>query len=64
MSALTKREDRPAAAGASVVVTAQLDTAKEFWRPTSTSWDPGLKPYLHSASDTLKYSPQPLNYQN
>lgn len=46
--ALTRREDRPAAAGARVVVTAQLDTAKEFWRPTSTSWDPGLKPYLHS----------------
>ena len=48
MRALTMREERPAAAGASVVVTAQLETAKEFCRPTSTSWEPGLNPYLRS----------------
>ena len=46
--ALTSRADRPEAAGARVVVTAQLDTAKEFCRPTSTSWEPGLNPYLHT----------------
>lgn len=48
--ALTRRADRPAAAGARVVVTAQLETAREFCRPTSTSWEPGLKPYLHSST--------------
>ena len=48
--ALTSSAERPAAAGARVVVTAQLDTAKEFCRPTSTSWEPGLNPYLHTGT--------------
>lgn len=43
--ALVMREERPAAAGARVVVTAQTETAKELVPPTSTSWEPGLNPY-------------------
>ncbi len=45
MMAFVKRDERPAAAGASVVVTAQTETAKELVPPTSTSWEPGLNPY-------------------
>ncbi len=43
--ALVRREERPAAAGASVVVTALTETAKELVPPTMTSWEPGLNPY-------------------
>lgn len=40
------RAERPEAAGASVVVTAALATARKLVAPEIACCDPGLKPYL------------------